>query len=145
MTLTFYYCTIESSFDLGEKSNTFSSDKTTTTSSTEKPANEKPVNEKPVNEKHSSGTFKKSDSGNFSETPKTHPHTNHSPTDLLLDLNDNVYVQVQFIPIVHHVHHNKRRAIFAVPDPDLSDEIGEETSATWVELLGDVFYVGWLR
>ncbi|KAL7315648.1 hypothetical protein PS15m_004838 [Mucor circinelloides] len=124
----------KSSFDLGEKSNTFSSDKTTTTSSTEKP----------VNQKQGSGTFKKSDSGNFSEAPKTHPHTNHSPTDLLLDLNDNVYVQIQFIPIVHHVHHNKRRAIFAVPDPDLSDEIGEETSATWVELLGDVFYVGWL-
>jgi hypothetical protein len=63
----------------------------------------------------------------------------------LIDLNDNVYVQVQFIPIVQHNHHNVRRAIFSVPDPDLSDEIGEESSATWVELLGDVFYVGWLR
>lgn len=36
-------------------------------------------------------------------------------------------------------------SLYSVPDPDLSDEIGEESSATWVELLGDVFYVGWLR
>ena len=35
--------------------------------------------------------------------------------------------------------------LYSVPDPDLSDEIGEESSATWIELLGDVFYVGWLR
>lgn len=33
----------------------------------------------------------------------------------------------------------------SLPDPDLSDEIGQETSATWVELFSDVFYVGWLR
>jgi low temperature requirement protein LtrA len=26
----------------------------------------------------------------------------------------------------------------------LSDEIGEESSASWLELFGDVFYVGWL-
>lgn len=31
-----------------------------------------------------------------------------------------------------------------IPDPDLSDEIGEESSASWLELFGDVFYVGWL-
>lgn len=39
---------------------------------------------------------------------------------------------------------NQRRALFLLPDPDLSDEIGEESSATWIELLGDVFYVGWI-
>ncbi|KAI7898703.1 bacterial low temperature requirement A protein-domain-containing protein [Cokeromyces recurvatus] len=86
----------------------------------------------------------KSDSGGDLTVTKAHPHINRSPDDLLIDLNNNVYIQVQFIPIIHHQHTKMRRAIFLVPDPDLSDEIGEETSATWVELLGDVFYVGWL-
>ncbi|CEP16527.1 hypothetical protein [Parasitella parasitica] len=122
----------KSSFDLGEKANAVLSDKTNTSSSTEKLPT--------ADEKQTSGTFKKSDSGDLSLATKKHPHKNHSPTDLLMDLNDNVYIQVQFIPIVQHNHHNVRRDFFSVPDPDLSDEIGEESSATWVELLGDVFY-----
>jgi hypothetical protein len=60
-------------------------------------------------------------------------------------LNGNIYVQIQFIEIMEENEEvKKRRAFFLVPDPDLSDEIGEETSATWVELFGDVFYVGWI-
>ncbi|KAI8977110.1 bacterial low temperature requirement A protein-domain-containing protein [Mycotypha africana] len=89
-----------------------------------------------------------SDSGNNlsdDSSTKAYPHNNRLPTDLLIDLNDNVYIQIQFIPIIqHHAEKKQRKAIFAVPDPDLSDEIGEESSATWVELFGDVFYVGWL-
>ncbi|KAI8636623.1 bacterial low temperature requirement A protein-domain-containing protein [Parasitella parasitica] len=126
----------KSSFDLSEKTNAVLSDKTNTSSSTEKLPT--------VDEKHNSGTFKKSDSGELSQATKKHPHKNHSPSDLLMDLNENVYIQVQFILIVQRNHHNVRRDFFSVPDPDLSDEIGEESSATWVELLGDVFYVGWL-
>lgn len=87
-----------------------------------------------------SQTIQKSDSGTLEPT---YPHTNRSPDDLLIDLNNNVYLQVQFI--VHHHHQNVKKAIFSIPDPDLSDEIGQESSATWTELLGDVFYVGWLR
>jgi hypothetical protein len=33
----------------------------------------------------------------------------------------------------------------SIPDPDLSDDFDQESSATWIELFGDVFYVGWLR
>ncbi|GAA5798003.1 bacterial low temperature requirement A protein-domain-containing protein [Helicostylum pulchrum] len=108
------------SFDLGEKSNTFHSE----------------ITNKP-SEKHS---VEKSDSGNL----KSRPHKNHSPNDILVDLNNNVYLQIQFMVIVKEHEVKQRRAFFLVPDPDLSDEIGEETSATWVELLGDVFYVGWI-
>ncbi|KAI8378830.1 bacterial low temperature requirement A protein-domain-containing protein [Choanephora cucurbitarum] len=89
--------------------------------------------------------FRKTDSGTFINHPTDeHPHTNHSDKDIVIDLNDNVYIQVQFIEKPHHTEENHRRAIFLLPDPDLSDEIGEETKATWTELLGDVFYVGWL-
>lgn len=88
------------------------------------------------------------DLDSFAETlspQKLYPHKTHSPSDLVFDLNDNIYLQVQFIPIIEHHEASTRKAIFLVPDPDLSDEVDEETSATWVELLGDVFYVGWLR
>ncbi|OBZ91484.1 hypothetical protein A0J61_00458 [Choanephora cucurbitarum] len=89
--------------------------------------------------------FRKTDSGTFINHPTDeHPHTNHSDKDIVIDLNDNVYIQIQFIEKPHHTEENHRRAIFLLPDPDLSDEIGEETKATWTELLGDVFYVGWL-
>lgn len=111
---------VVNSFDLGEKSNTFNSEITNKSS-----------------EKHS---VEKSDSGNL----RTRPHKNHSPNDILVDLNNNVYLQIQFMVIVKEHEVKQRRAFFLVPDPDLSDEIGEETSATWVELLGDVFYVGWI-
>lgn len=76
---------------------------------------------------------------------KLYPHKVQSPTDLLFDLNQNIYLQIQFIPIVERREEITRKAIFVVPDPDLSDEVDQETSATWIELLGDVFYVGWLR
>ncbi|KAG2210299.1 hypothetical protein INT47_003284 [Mucor saturninus] len=110
------------SFDLGDKS---SSSGSTNKSSTDK---------QPI---------QKSDSGNLTVRPR--PHKNHSPSDVILDLNENVYIQIQFIEIKReHEGDKQRRAFFLVPDPDLSDEIGEETSATWVELLGDVFYVGWI-
>lgn len=114
---------IESSFDLGEKSNT------TVSGTTTKSANEKQ-------------SVQKSDSGTFHD--KTRPHKNQSPDDVIVDLNENVYVQIQFIQIVKEHEVKQRKAFFLVPDPDLSDEIGEESSATWVELFGDVFYVGWI-
>ncbi|KAG1473978.1 hypothetical protein G6F56_000637 [Rhizopus delemar] len=66
------------------------------------------------------------------------------PNDIFIELNDNVYLQIQYIKLSIEHKPKQRRALFLVPDPDLSDEIGEESSATWVELLGDVFYVGWL-
>ncbi|KAG1150103.1 hypothetical protein G6F37_005372 [Rhizopus arrhizus] len=67
-----------------------------------------------------------------------------NPEDIFIELNENIYLQIEYIK--HTLEHTpkQRRALFIVPDPDLSDEIGEESSATWVELLGDVFYVGWL-
>lgn len=65
----------------------------------------------------------------------------------IIDLNDNVYLELKYIwPEAEEEKAPEltRRPIFALPDPDLSDEIGEETSATWLELFGDVFYVGFL-
>ncbi|KAI8082476.1 bacterial low temperature requirement A protein-domain-containing protein [Gilbertella persicaria] len=125
------------SFDLGSRQNTTataSSDGSASTSDEKAPGTTKIVQGP-----------QKSDSGNFTNEPTVqHPHVNRSDDDLLIDLNDNIYIQVQFIPMVHHEEENHRRAIFLLPDPDLSDEIGEETKATWTELLGDVFYVGWL-
>lgn len=82
----------------------------------------------------------KSDSGTFE---LTYPHTNRSPDDVLIDLNDNVYLQVQYQQQRHHDRNQK--PIFSIPDPDLSDDFCQEKSATWTELFGDVFYVGWLR
>ncbi|KAI8344611.1 bacterial low temperature requirement A protein-domain-containing protein [Chlamydoabsidia padenii] len=62
-----------------------------------------------------------------------------------IELNSNVFLEFRLIEIQPEAEHEStRRPIFALPDPDLSDEIGEETSATWVELFSDVFYVGWL-
>ncbi|KAI9481656.1 MAG: bacterial low temperature requirement A protein-domain-containing protein [Benjaminiella poitrasii] len=121
----------KSSLDLTEKGNTAISETIDT------------IDQKQKNSLSETQLPQKTDS-NGTMIAKTHPHTNRSPDDLLIDLNDNVYVQVQFIPIVHEQEEKVRRAIFLVPDPDLSDEIGQESSATWVELLGDVFYVGWL-
>ncbi|PHZ17910.1 uncharacterized protein RHIMIDRAFT_13656 [Rhizopus microsporus ATCC 52813] len=72
------------------------------------------------------------------------PKENENSDDIFMELNENVYLQIQYIKMIEEHKPKKRRAIFIVPDPDLSDEIGEESSATWVELLGDVFYVGWL-
>ncbi|CEG63039.1 hypothetical protein RMATCC62417_00251 [Rhizopus microsporus] len=72
------------------------------------------------------------------------PKENENSDDIFMELNENVYLQIQYIKMTEEHKPKKRRAIFIVPDPDLSDEIGEESSATWVELLGDVFYVGWL-
>ncbi|KAI8371139.1 bacterial low temperature requirement A protein-domain-containing protein [Blakeslea trispora] len=102
------------------------------------------------NEKPKVGTTKlhhglqKTDSGTFVNQPtEEHPHTNRSENDIIIDLNNNVYIQVRLVEQIHH-EEKQRRAIFLLPDPDLSDEIGEETKATWTELLGDVFYVGWL-
>ncbi|CAO3606936.1 unnamed protein product [Mucor hiemalis] len=111
------------SFDLGEKSNT------TISGTTAKSANEKQ-------------SVQKSDSGTFHD--KSRPHKNQSPDDVVVDLNENVYVQIQFIQIIKEHEVKQRKSFFLVPDPDLSDEIGEESSATWVELFGDVFYVGWI-
>ncbi|KAI9276379.1 bacterial low temperature requirement A protein-domain-containing protein [Sporodiniella umbellata] len=67
-----------------------------------------------------------------------------SPDDIFIELNKNVYLQIKYIRLSVEHETKQRRAFFLVPDPDLSDEIGLESSATWVELLGDVFYVGWL-
>jgi len=67
----------------------------------------------------------------------------------IIHLNANVYLEVKKI-LLEDLEEKfeesvpKRRAFFTVPDPDLSDEIGEESSASWLELFGDVFYVGWL-
>ncbi|CAO3625915.1 unnamed protein product [Cunninghamella blakesleeana] len=62
-----------------------------------------------------------------------------------IELNKNVFLELKYIIEEPEVRlENTRRPIFALPDPDLSDEIGQETSATWVELFSDVFYVGWL-
>ena len=94
---------------------------------------------KSTNEKQS---VQKSDSATFHD--KTRPHKNQAPDDVVIDLNQNVYVQIQFMQEVKEEEMKQRKAFFIVPDPDLSDEIGEETSATWVELFGDVFYVGWI-
>ncbi|KAI9322611.1 bacterial low temperature requirement A protein-domain-containing protein [Dichotomocladium elegans] len=64
---------------------------------------------------------------------------------ILIDLSENIYLEIRFKydeddePIT-----NSRRPIFTVPDPDLSDEIGVHSEATWLELFGDVFYVGFL-
>lgn len=67
----------------------------------------------------------------------------------IIDLNANVYLElVFFYPELEEAEglsdEKTRRPIFMLPDPDLSDEIGTETSATWLELFGDVFYVGFL-
>ncbi|KAJ2964811.1 hypothetical protein NQZ79_g342 [Umbelopsis isabellina] len=67
----------------------------------------------------------------------------------IIHLNSNVYLEVKKIyPEEDEEKFEelmpKRRAFFNIPDPDLSDEIGEESSASWLELFGDVFYVGWL-
>ncbi|KAI9304417.1 bacterial low temperature requirement A protein-domain-containing protein [Cunninghamella echinulata] len=62
-----------------------------------------------------------------------------------IELNKNVFLELKYIvEQEEHYHEKTRRPLFVLPDPDLSDEIGEETSATWVELFSDVFYVGWL-
>ncbi|CAO3618416.1 unnamed protein product [Cunninghamella echinulata] len=62
-----------------------------------------------------------------------------------IELNKNVFLELKFIVEQEdHYREKTRRPLFVLPDPDLSDEIGEETSATWVELFSDVFYVGWL-
>ncbi|KAI8086234.1 bacterial low temperature requirement A protein-domain-containing protein [Halteromyces radiatus] len=88
-----------------------------------------------------------------------------------IELNSNVFLELKVIQEeVEALPESTRRPIFAyvrknisliggfsdlfffsflffsyrLPDPDLSDEIGQETSATWVELFSDVFYVGWL-
>jgi hypothetical protein len=118
---------IEQSLDLGDKSNATSGIVT--------------HSQTPSRQNTGSQIIPRSDSGN---SEATYPHTNRSPDDLLIDLNENVYLQVQFIAQEHH-HHKVQKPIFSIPDPDLSDEIGQESSATWTELLGDVFYVGWLR
>ncbi|KAG2221830.1 hypothetical protein INT45_003544 [Circinella minor] len=65
--------------------------------------------------------------------------------DIIIELNDNVFIEVKrYWPEEHEETGSNRRPLFVLPDPDLSDEIGEETSATWLELFGDVFYVGFL-
>lgn len=63
---------------------------------------------------------------------------------IVIDLSENVYLEIKFyLPDDEDEERGpSRRPIFMLPDPDLSDEIGEETSATWLELFGDVFYVG---
>ncbi|CAO3587011.1 unnamed protein product [Absidia cylindrospora] len=62
-----------------------------------------------------------------------------------IELNENVFLELRLVEEEPEPEHEStRRPIFALPDPDLSDEIGQETSATWVELFSDVFYVGWL-
>ncbi|KAI8099490.1 bacterial low temperature requirement A protein-domain-containing protein [Halteromyces radiatus] len=62
-----------------------------------------------------------------------------------IELNSNVFLELKVIQEeVETLPESTRRPIFALPDPDLSDEIGQGTSATWVELFSDVFYVGWL-
>lgn len=133
---------IESSFDLGDKVNAITSETATTAATTTTTATTKPEE---VKHSDTHPSLPKSDSANFDDQHKLYPHKTQSPTDLLMDLNENVYIQVQFITVTHHHEEKIRKAIFLVPDPDLSDEVDQHTSATWIELLGDVFYVGWLR
>ncbi|KAI8065692.1 bacterial low temperature requirement A protein-domain-containing protein [Gongronella butleri] len=73
------------------------------------------------------------------------PSMDESVPENAIVLNSNVYLELTTPePPKEHEKLNEPRPIFALPDPDLSDEIGQETSATWVELFSDVFYVGWL-
>ncbi|KAI8142231.1 bacterial low temperature requirement A protein-domain-containing protein [Fennellomyces sp. T-0311] len=79
------------------------------------------------------------------ETPEAPPPiVTLTGDDMIIELNGNVYLEVKKYFEEVEEHEMSRRPIFELPDPDLSDEIGEETSASWLELFGDVFYVGFL-
>ncbi|KAI7866721.1 bacterial low temperature requirement A protein-domain-containing protein [Spinellus fusiger] len=78
------------------------------------------------------------------EKPTEEVEQRITPPALLVDLNENVYLEIKMYLPKEEKPATTRRPIFLLPDPDLSDEIGVESSATWVELFGDVFYVGWL-
>jgi hypothetical protein len=45
--------------------------------------------------------------------PTDYPHKNHSEDDIVIDLNDNVYIQVQFLVIKKREHKPTRKVIFA--------------------------------
>ncbi|KAI9023541.1 bacterial low temperature requirement A protein-domain-containing protein [Phycomyces nitens] len=64
----------------------------------------------------------------------------------VIKLNENVYLEIKYSKPEEEEakEEKKRRQIFILPDADLSDDTEEETKATWVELFGDLFYVGWL-
>ncbi|KAL1931208.1 hypothetical protein VTP01DRAFT_10345 [Rhizomucor pusillus] len=66
----------------------------------------------------------------------------------IINLNSNVYLELIYITEEDYSdlegETSHRRPFFVVPDPDLSDEIGKDSEATWLELFGDVFYVGFL-
>ncbi|KAF7724578.1 hypothetical protein EC973_000886 [Apophysomyces ossiformis] len=81
-------------------------------------------------------------------TPAADQGQRETPAAIIIDLNPNVYLELKYYWAEHEEEKgdpaSTRRPIFVLPDPDLSDEIGVETAATWIELFGDVFYVGWL-
>ncbi|KAG0165959.1 hypothetical protein DFQ28_003309 [Apophysomyces sp. BC1034] len=81
-------------------------------------------------------------------TPALEKDQKETPAAVTIELNSNVYLELKYYWPEHEEEKsdpsNTRRPIFLLPDPDLSDEIGVETAATWTELFGDVFYVGWL-
>ncbi|KAI7877642.1 hypothetical protein K492DRAFT_197480 [Lichtheimia hyalospora FSU 10163] len=66
----------------------------------------------------------------------------HNPD--IIELNDNVYIEFRLrepsmlpLPAVEIT----RRPFFRHPDPDLSANIGQEKSASWLELFYDLVYV----
>jgi hypothetical protein len=55
-----------------------------------------------------------SDNIKRSETENTtYPHTNKAHNDILINLNENVYIQIQFISIKQEHHVSSKKVIFA--------------------------------
>ncbi|KAL0084884.1 bacterial low temperature requirement A protein-domain-containing protein [Phycomyces blakesleeanus] len=84
----------------------------------------------------------------LSEKPRTETHPLSHLSGTVIRLNENVYLEIKSYKPKDEEEGREsgagRRPIFVLPDADLSDDTEEETKATWVELFGDVFYVGWL-
>ncbi|KAI9484498.1 bacterial low temperature requirement A protein-domain-containing protein [Zychaea mexicana] len=130
-------------------------DDTSSSSSSSSSEDEQDRDETQNSNKNNEKKTKKSpiDSPGSADNKEAAPLTQPKPVatmngdDMIIELNDNVFIEVKrYWPSEDELDAEgpSRRPIFLLPDPDLSDEIGEETSATWLELFGDVFYVGFL-
>ncbi|RUS27885.1 bacterial low temperature requirement A protein-domain-containing protein [Jimgerdemannia flammicorona] len=69
-----------------------------------------------------------------------------APHSVILELNSNMFIEVKKVTAQQLEEEEEedeitRRPFFAPPDVDLSDDIGEEKSASWLELFYDLFYI----
>ncbi|RUP47558.1 bacterial low temperature requirement A protein-domain-containing protein [Jimgerdemannia flammicorona] len=68
------------------------------------------------------------------------------PHSIILELSSNMFIEIKKLNKEQLEEEEEedmitRRPFFATPDIDLSDNIGEEKSASWLELFYDLFYI----